>query len=80
MEKQTVKELMLELNKLVADGYGDALIAVPYEWGNGCVNIVKGYELVYDCSKCNDNSPCTKSCIKNNKKADCVMLNSDDMD
>lgn len=79
MENQTVKGLMLELNKLVADGYGDALIAVPYECGYGCVNIVKGYELAYDCSICNDNHPCTNSCIKN-KKPDCVMLNSDDMD
>lgn len=41
MEKQTVQGLMLELIKLVADGYGDATIYVPYECGYGCVNIVK---------------------------------------
>lgn len=64
MEKQTVQGLMLELIKLVADG---------------CVNIVKGYELAYDCSMCNEKLSCTTSCIKNNKKPDCLMLNSDDM-
>lgn len=79
MEKQTVQGLMLELIKLVADGYGDATISVPYECSYGCVNIVKGYELAYDCSMCNEKSQCTNSCIKNNKKPDCLMLNSDDM-
>lgn len=78
MEKQTVKGLMLELIKLVADGYGDATISVPYECSYGCINIVKGYELGYDCSICNEHSPCTNSCIKN-KKPDCLILNSDDM-
>ena len=78
MEKQTVQGLMLELIKLVTDGYGDATISAPYECGYGCINIVKGYELGYDCSICNEHSPCTHPCIKN-RKPDCIILNSDDM-
>lgn len=78
MEKQTVQGLMLELIRLVADGYGDATICVPYECSYGSVNIVKGYELGYDCSICNEHYPCTNSCIKN-KKPDCLILNSNEM-
>lgn len=78
MEKQTVIGLMLELIRLVADGYGDATICVPHECSYGSVNIVKGYELGYDCGICNEHYPCTNSCIKN-KKPDCLILNSDEM-